>query len=123
MIWAINRGRYPLDNADTQAKIRANLDDYARYLLGAAPERTNTSIPLHETVRVGDAFGDIIQISRTSKSEFSLRTSSSAPQIVQETPDGRPLNTTSMLLLNREGFIRSRSSAVKVFSADTPAGP
>jgi hypothetical protein len=42
---------------------------------------------------------------------------------VQETPDGRPLNTTSMLLLNREGFIRSRSSAVKVFSADTPAGP
>jgi hypothetical protein len=90
MIWAINRGRYPLDNADTQAKIRANLDDYARYLLGAAPERTNTSIPLHETVRVGDAFGDIIQISRTPESEFSLRTSSSAPQIVQETPDGRP---------------------------------
>jgi hypothetical protein len=90
MIWAINRGRYPLDNADTQAKIRANLDDYARYLLGAAPERTNTSIPLHETVRVGDAFGDIIQISRTPKSEFSLSTSSSAPQIVQETPDGRP---------------------------------
>ncbi len=90
MIWAINRGRYPLDDASAQAKIRANLDDYARYLLGAAPERTNTSIPLHETVRVGDAFGDIIQISRTPKSEFSLSTSSSAPQIVQETPDGRP---------------------------------
>jgi hypothetical protein len=90
MIWAINRGRYPLNDAAAQAKILAHLDDYARYLLGVAPEHTNTSIPLHETVRVGDAFGDIIQISRTPKSEFSLSTSSSAPQIVQETPDGRP---------------------------------
>ena len=90
MIWAINRGRYPLNDAAAQAKILAHLDDYARYLLGVAPEHTNTSIPLHETVRVGDAFGDIIQISRTPESEFSLRTSSSAPQIVQETPDGRP---------------------------------
>jgi hypothetical protein len=90
MIWAINRGRYPLNDAAAQAKILAHLDDYARYLLGVAPEHTNTSIPLHETVRVGDAFGAIIQISRTPKSEFSLSTSSSAPQIVQETPDGRP---------------------------------
>ncbi len=91
MIWAINRGRYPLNDAAAQAKIRANLDDYARYLLGAAPERTNTSIPLHETVRVGDAFGDIIQISRSPKSEFSLSTSSGSPQIVDKKPEGRPL--------------------------------
>jgi hypothetical protein len=91
MIWAINRGRYPLNNAAAQAKILAHLDDYARYLLGAAPERTNTSIPLHETVRVGDAFGDIIQISRAPKSEFSLSTSSGSPQIVDKKPEGRPL--------------------------------
>jgi len=123
MIWAINRGRYPLNDAAAQAKILAHLDDYARYLLGVAPEHTNTSIPLHETVRVGDAFGDIIQISRTPKSEFSLSTSSSAPQIVQETPDGRPPEYYINASIEQGGVIRSRSSVVKVFSADTPAGP
>jgi hypothetical protein len=123
MIWAINRGRYPLNDAAAQAKILAHLDDYARYLLGAAPERTNTSIPLHETVRVGDAFGDIIQISRAPKSEFSLSTSSARRRSCTKRPKVVRLNTISTLLSNREGSIRSRSSAVKVFSADTPAGP
>lgn len=90
MIQSINRGSYPLNNNAALARVVANLDDYARYLLGVAPERANTSIPLHETVRVGDTFGDIIQISRTPKSEFALSTSSSPPQIVSQTPDGRP---------------------------------
>lgn len=90
MIRAINKGMYPLNDASAQAKILAGLDDYARYLLGVAPEQTNVSIPLHQTVRTGGTFGDLIWISGSQKSEFSLRTSSSSPQIVQETPAGRP---------------------------------
>lgn len=94
MIQAINAGTYPLNDA-FQAKIRANLDDYARYLLGAAPERTNTTIALHEVVRTGDTFGDVIWVKqdlRLAKQEFVLENSSGSdsPQIRQETPKDRP---------------------------------
>lgn len=93
MIQAINTGTYPLNDAALQAKIRANLGDYARYLLGAAPERTNTTISLHNVVRTGDTFGDVIWVKQnilSAKQEFFLESSSAEPQIRQETPKDRP---------------------------------
>lgn len=95
MIQAINSGAYPLDDAAFQEKIRANLDDYARYLLGAAPERTSTTIPLHNVVLTGDTFGDVVWVKqdlRVAREEFALQNSSGpeSPQIKKETPKDRP---------------------------------
>ncbi|ABU59659.1 FHA domain containing protein [Roseiflexus castenholzii DSM 13941] len=93
MIRAINDGTYPLNDAAFQANIRANLDDYARYLLGVAPERTNTTISLHNVVRTGDTFGDVIWVKQnilSAAQEFFLESSSGEPQIRQETPKDRP---------------------------------
>lgn len=93
MIQAINSGTYPLNDTAFQAKIRANLDDYARYLVGAAPERTNTTISLHNVVLTGDTFGDVIWVKQNilgARQEFFLESSSDAPQIKQENPKDRP---------------------------------
>jgi len=44
-IAAVNNGTYPYDEAAV-ARVSANLDEYARYVLASAPKKGNTAIPL-----------------------------------------------------------------------------
>lgn len=102
-IAAINAGEYPLAGGDAQSKIRANLDDYARYLLGTAPERANTAIALGPVVRSGDSYGDTIGVHRTSKSEFTLEKSSYPPQMVEKTPKDRAAEVVIEARIDQDG--------------------
>lgn len=108
---AINGGTYPLASGEAQARLRANLDDYARYLLGVAPERANSAITLGSVVREGEAFGDTIQIYRTEKNEFELKTSSYPPQIVKETPQDRPPGLAIAARIDADGAYPLRISS------------
>jgi len=108
---AINGGTYPLASGEAQARLHANLDDYARYLLGVAPERANSAITLGSVVRDGDAFGDTIQVYRTEKSEFELKTSSYPPQIVKETPQDRPPGLVIAARIDTDGVYPLRISS------------
>lgn len=92
LVKAINEGTYPFEDTARQAKLRANLDDYARYLLGVAPERANTTITLPAALRHVSRVGDVISI-RSNKNrgeDFILSTTSDVPQIEKLAPDGRP---------------------------------
>lgn len=90
LVKAINEGSYPLMDEARQAKLRANLDDYARYLLGVAPERANTGITVPAELQRPNRVGDVISIRRNKNEDFTLSSSAAAPQIVKQTPDGRP---------------------------------
>lgn len=90
LVKAINEGSYPLMDEARQAKLRANLDDYARYLLGVAPERANTAIMLPEVLQQASRVGDVISIRRNRGDNFVLSSTAEAPQIAKQTPNGRP---------------------------------
>ena len=45
-IQAINEGTYPFKDANAQYMVTVNMDDYARYLVGAAPRVANSGISL-----------------------------------------------------------------------------
>lgn len=90
LVKAINEGSYPLMDEARQAKLRANLDDYARYLLGVAPERANTGITVPAELQRPSRVGDVISIRRNKNEDFVLSSTAEAPQITKQTPDGRP---------------------------------
>ncbi|WP_298406095.1 hypothetical protein [uncultured Chloroflexus sp.] len=90
LVKAINEGSYPLMDEARQAKLRANLDDYARYLLGVAPERANTGIMLPEVLQQASRVGDVISVRRNRGDHFVLSSTAEAPQIEKQTPNGRP---------------------------------
>lgn len=69
---AINNGTYPFTDETAKSKLHANLGDYARYLLGAAPLSANTTIPL-DGVATGENYGDHIIIKQTVRSAFDLK--------------------------------------------------
>lgn len=78
---AINAGLYPFDGADAQAKISANLDSYANYLLGAPPIYGNTTIPLSGPVATGEGYGEYIQISQKHNTSYNITLSGYPPQM------------------------------------------
>lgn len=77
---AINNGTYPFDDSSAQEKLTANLEDYARYLLGTSPLSANSGISL-AAVQTQDSFGQTVMISKTNKTDLSFTTNGSAPQI------------------------------------------
>lgn len=83
---AISNGSYPFRDADAQ--IGANLEDYARYLIGAAPQKTNTAISLSGVAT--PAFGEVLQVmQKAGMSKFNLIGGSGRqPDIVKQTKDG-----------------------------------
>ncbi|WP_322487758.1 hypothetical protein [Chloroflexus sp.] len=86
---AINEGSYPLMDEARQAKLRANLNDYARYLLGVALEQANIGITVPAGLQRPNRVGDVISIRRNNNEDFALSSTAEAPQIAKQTPDGR----------------------------------
>ncbi len=77
---AINKGIYPYEDSAAQAALTANLDDYARYLLGAAPLKANSGISL-AAVQTQGSYGQSVNISMTTKSMFGFLHDGNAPQL------------------------------------------
>jgi hypothetical protein len=85
---AINKGTYPYGDDSALAKVGTNLEDYARYLIGAKPQKTNTGISL-EAVSVGGAIGENLQVAQKSGKPLSyLGISGRKPQIDVKNQDG-----------------------------------
>lgn len=82
---AINKGSYPFAASDADQKLMANLEDYARYLIGAAPKKTNTAIPLNG-VADGTKFGESITVSQKSDSLLNF-SGNRKPQVVKAVAD------------------------------------
>ena len=82
-IGIINAGLFPFNDEAAKSQLHANLPDYARYLLGVAPEKANTQISL-EAVQIGDNYGDQVVVSRTTKSAFDLRVNTGLGRITLE---------------------------------------
>lgn len=80
-IAAINAGTYPFEGADVQAKVSANLDDYARYLLGSAPTRANSAIPISGRARRGHGVGQYIHVQRAQNNDLKLSNNGYKPQV------------------------------------------
>jgi len=78
---AINQGAYPFDNADVQAKLSANMTAYARYLVGAAPDRANTAMPLSGPVVDGSQCGENIDVYTSQGNDYTVRFNGYAPQM------------------------------------------
>ena len=60
---AINNGTYPYNDEGAISKVGANLEDYARYLVGTKPQKTNTTISLAGVSDSG-AVGEVLQVTK-----------------------------------------------------------
>ncbi len=80
---AINGGRYPFNSNYEREMLTSNLEDYARYLLGASPEEANTSISL-AAVQNQDGWGQVISVMRSDKALVKYIHNGVDPQIKEE---------------------------------------
>lgn len=88
---AINTGRYPFNGSYERELLTSNMEDYARYLLGAAPLEANTDISL-AGVQNQDSWGQIITVSRADNALLKFIHNGVEPQIKEEkTPTGSKL--------------------------------
>ena len=91
---AINNGRYPFNSNYERERLTSNLEDYARYLVGAAPQKANSGISL-AGVQTQDAYGQVISVLRENESLVKFIHNGVEPQIKEEkTP------VASKLLIN-----------------------
>jgi hypothetical protein len=82
---AINEGTYPFDDDAARQKVSANLDDYARYLLGETPMRANVGILGGEAVRTGEGYGEAVQVARSQRfGDFWHHRTGNEPQMTQD---------------------------------------
>ena len=112
---AINNGTYPYGDASALNKIGANLEDFARYLIGARPQKTNTGISL-DAVRDSGTFGEVLQVAKkTGQSLFYLGHQGRKPVINVKSLDGfdslefnAPLERNGvypLTITSREGYV------------------
>ncbi len=121
---AINAGTYPFDSDDARTRLSRNLDDYARYLIGSAPERANTAIPLGAAVSNGGSYGDTIHVSRTSRREFDISSSSYPPQTAEVAGKNGPVGFTIKAAIEADGVYPLRvSNGAAAPNASGPRGP
>jgi hypothetical protein len=81
-IQAINEGTFPISAEAAKANISRNIDDYARYFLGAPPLNTNTGIARSGPVKTGLGVGDyIFAYQRMPQDDFKILTSVGSPRI------------------------------------------
>jgi hypothetical protein len=127
---AINTGLYPLDDAGAQAKLTANLDSYANYLLGAPPINGNTAIPLNEPVATGSGYGEYIQISQKSNTLYNITLNGYAPQM-QKNSNSQGEGVDIQATLQKDGVypllitsgINGRTPGLPVMLAIQPGAP
>ena len=79
----INGGRYPYNSDLAQQQVDNNMEDYARYLLGFAPQQANSSISLKATQNQ-TGYGQFISIHQSKKSQIEYTTNGDKPQIEEE---------------------------------------
>jgi len=85
---AIDEGTYPFDDDAARQKLSANLDDYARYLLGATPERANAGILGGQAVRTGEGYGQSVQVARSQRfGDFWHQRTGDEPQVTEDTSE------------------------------------
>jgi len=87
-IEAINKGTFPID-ATAVEKISANLDDFARYLLGKSPQKANSMIDLLNSVKNGTGYGESVT-PVDNKGELSFKKTGYEPQMKQTSGDNGP---------------------------------
>lgn len=80
---AINKGLYPFNGNYEREMLTGNLEDYARYLLGAAPEEANSTISL-AGVQNQDSFGQIVSVIRGNNTLVKYIHNGVEPQIKEE---------------------------------------
>jgi len=85
---AVNNGTYPFSDEALQTKLHENLPDYARYLLGVAPEKANSSIPL-EGVLNSEGYGDYVVLKRTVRSALDMKDQSGFGRLFTEEKAGQ----------------------------------
>jgi hypothetical protein len=100
---AIDAGTYPFEDDGARQKLSANLDDYARYLLGATPERANVGILGGEPVRTGSAYGEQIQVARSRRAGDFWRMGTGSPPQMTEEADGAFEVTVIDARLDKDG--------------------
>jgi hypothetical protein len=92
---ALNQGVFPFNDSANQDKVTANLEDYARYLLGLAPVKANSTIPL-TGVQSQEKYGQHLTITQTTKGLFNFTEEATPPQITVWTAssgiNGRDIN-------------------------------
>lgn len=85
-IEAINGGTYPYDEAAV-AKVSANLDEYARYLLSSAPQKGNTAVPLPDARR--DYMERVDGKIGASEIDYDFEKNGFSPQLTRAEKDGQ----------------------------------
>ena len=80
----INKGTYPLLDEAKQALLTANLDDYARYLLGKTPQKANTTIPISTPLVSGSGYGEYVNITSKTDKDLAFVVNGYAPQMRKE---------------------------------------
>lgn len=81
---AINNGTYPLLDEAKQALLTANLDDYARYLLGKTPQKANTAIPISTPLVSGSGYGEYVNITSETNTDLAFVVNGYTPQMRKE---------------------------------------
>jgi hypothetical protein len=99
---AINKGTFPYDDSTAKAKLSANLDDYALYLLGVAPRRANSAIPRGAANQFGVGYGESINIRQSYNELFFLETTSYPPQVQKDISGALPAMAVSAVI-NKDG--------------------
>jgi hypothetical protein len=87
-IEAINKGTFPID-ATAVEKISANLDDFARYLLGKSPQKANSMIYLLNSVKNGTGYGESVT-PVDNKGELNFKKTGYEPQMKPTSGDTGP---------------------------------
>ena len=78
---AINNGAFPIDSSAVE-KISANLDDFARYLLGKSPQKANSMIYLLNSVKNGTGYGESVT-PVDNKGDLNFKKTGYEPQMKQ----------------------------------------
>jgi len=86
---SINVGRYPFNGNYEREQLTANLEDYARYLVGAAPLSANSGISL-AGVQNQDGWGQVITAMKGSNALLKYLHNGSAPQVVEDKKQSVP---------------------------------
>ncbi len=80
---AINVGSYPFNGNYEREQLTANLEDYARYLVGAAPLSANSGISL-AGVQTQDDWGQVITAMKGANALLKFLHNGAPPQLVEE---------------------------------------
>ncbi len=127
---AINNGIYPYSDESKQAALTANLDEYARYLLGVSPLKANTSISLLAVASQAN-YGQGVSISfSNTKGSFYILQDGNAPQVTVQKKNGWnnlvfsvPIQKDGVYPLEILSGIKGQSAGLPAMLTISPGAP